>query len=50
MLPISFVESPGFKNFMAVVEPGYAVPCSETVTKRIDLLYNITKVHKHSKQ
>ena len=44
MLPVSFVESDVFKNFMAVVEPGYNVPCKETVMKRIDLLYDITKV------
>lgn len=39
MLPISFVTNSGFRDFMAVVEPNYQVPCAKTVKSRIVLTY-----------
>lgn len=43
LLPLSFAQGDGFHHFMSVVEPGYKIPCTETVKKRIDLLYESTK-------
>ena len=34
MLPFQFVESKGFKKFMAIVEPKYNIPSRRTVTRR----------------
>ncbi|XP_055836664.1 E3 SUMO-protein ligase ZBED1-like [Episyrphus balteatus] len=39
-LPISFVESIGFKHFMSVVEPNYKVPVASTILSRLQFLYN----------
>ena len=39
MLPVSFSNSYGFKNFMAVVDPGYRCPCPKSTTKRLELIY-----------
>ena len=39
MMPISFCDSKGFKDFMKILEPGYSCPCRETITKRLQLLY-----------
>lgn len=40
-LPISIVCSPGFKNFMSIVE--YRVPCEKTIVKRLEVLYDKVK-------
>ena len=40
MLPISFVEGEGFREFMAFVEPEYTVPSRKTVTSRLEKLYD----------
>ena len=39
MMPISFCESKGFEDFMKILEPGYSCPCRQTITKRLQLLY-----------
>ncbi|CAI6372557.1 unnamed protein product [Macrosiphum euphorbiae] len=38
-LPISFVQSDGFKHFMSLVEPGYQIPVASTISSRLQLLY-----------
>ena len=40
MLPISFVEGEGFREFMAFVEPEYTVPSRKTVTSRLEKLFD----------
>jgi hypothetical protein len=40
MMPISFCNSKGFKEFMNVLEPGYRCPCPQTIIKRLELIYN----------
>lgn len=42
LLPISFVDRAGFKDFMHYVEPQYDVPSRKPVTARIDALYEKT--------
>lgn len=39
MLPISLVSSDAFKEFMAVLEPDYKVPCAQTIKTRLQFLY-----------
>ncbi|XP_012145951.2 E3 SUMO-protein ligase ZBED1-like isoform X1 [Megachile rotundata] len=48
MMPISFCDSIGFQEFMAVLEPGYRCPCQKTIIKRLQCLYNEkrTKIEK----
>ena len=41
--PETFIESQGFKNFMAVVEPDYAIPSSEITLKRLEAEYEEKK-------
>lgn len=40
MLPISFVTSPGFREFMAVAEPNFVIPCPKSIKSRIILAYD----------
>jgi hypothetical protein len=35
MLPLSFVETSGFKSFMAVVDSKFSIPSRRTVTRHI---------------
>lgn len=35
MLPIQFVESDGFKQFMAIADPKYDIPCRQTITRKM---------------
>lgn len=42
MLPISFVDGEGFKDFMHYVEPEYDILSRKTVTARTDALYEKT--------
>ncbi|XP_017492548.1 PREDICTED: zinc finger BED domain-containing protein 1-like [Rhagoletis zephyria] len=43
MLPISLVATPGFHEFMKVMEPAYKVPCEQSIHSRLQLLYNDVK-------
>lgn len=36
MLPISFVESESMHELLALLEPGYQLPCRQTMTDRLD--------------
>lgn len=38
-LPISFVQSDGFKQFMLFVEPSYQIPVASTILSQLQLLY-----------
>ena len=38
MLPLSFVSSDAFKDFLAVVEPNFKVPCVKTIKNRLNLM------------
>ena len=40
MMPISFCNSNGFKEFMAALEPGYQCPCPKSILKRLQIMYN----------
>ena len=39
MLPISLVSTDGFREFMALLDPGYSVPCGQTILARLNLQY-----------
>lgn len=39
MLPLNFVKGRGFQDFTRHVEPNYKVPSCQTITKRVELLY-----------
>ena len=43
IMPISFCNSKGFKEFMAILEPGYQCPCPKTTLKRLQLIYSDSK-------
>jgi hypothetical protein len=48
MLPFQFVESQGFRKFMAVVDPKYSIPSRRTVTRKTtDKLQMIKDSIKH---
>ena len=38
MLPLSFVSSDTFKDFLAVVEPNFKVPCVQIIKNRLNLM------------
>ena len=38
MLPLSVVSSDAFKDFLAVVEPNFKVPCVQTIKNRLNLM------------
>jgi CRISPR/Cas system-associated endonuclease Cas1 len=40
MMPISFCNSKGFKEFMNVLQPEYRCPCPKTIIKRLELIHN----------
>ena len=40
MMPISFCNSNGFKEFMAALEPGYQCPCPKSILKKLQIMYN----------
>ncbi|XP_017480504.1 PREDICTED: uncharacterized protein LOC108375202 isoform X2 [Rhagoletis zephyria] len=40
MLPISFLSSEGFRDFMKLLEPGYKVPSQQSILSRLQLFYN----------
>lgn len=42
-LPISLVESEGFRNLLSFLEPGFEPPCRKTMTSNIKALYNEEK-------
>ncbi|RLU25469.1 hypothetical protein DMN91_001979 [Ooceraea biroi] len=42
-LPLSFVSSPGFVNFMSVIEPNYKMCKEDTLKKRLNNLYTEVK-------
>jgi hypothetical protein len=44
MMPISFCNSKGFKEFMNVLQPGYRYPCPQTIIKRLELIYNEKRI------
>ncbi|KYN09799.1 Zinc finger BED domain-containing protein 1 [Trachymyrmex cornetzi] len=39
-LPISFVSSEGFKDFMKVIEPNYSIPSRGSIYYRLKMAYN----------
>lgn len=39
-LPLSFIGSNGFRDFMKLVEPNYKVPCEATFKNRLMLVYD----------
>lgn len=39
-LPLSFISSTGFRDFMKLVEPNYKVPCEVTFKNRLMLVYD----------
>lgn len=43
MLPLSFVDGPGFHQFMAIVSPEYTIPSRPTVRNRLEELYGSVK-------
>ena len=45
LLPVPFVDSQAFKNFMKIVEPGYTMPSSETSLSRLKAAYDNKKEH-----
>ena len=42
-MSISFVSSDAFKEFMAVLEPSYKVPCEQTIKTCLYLVYTDVK-------
>lgn len=40
MLPLSFGEGPGVKQFVKTIIPDYAIPCRTVITKRIGNMYD----------
>lgn len=40
LLPLSIVEYDGFKNLLAILEPGYKMPCRKTISNRLLAMYN----------
>jgi len=40
MLPLSFVDGPGFRGLMEFIEPAYNVPRRKSVTTRLEQRYN----------
>ena len=39
MLPISIVESESMRNLLGMLEPGYKVPCRQTMTSRMEAMH-----------
>lgn len=42
ILPISIVEGEGLCHLIAFLEPEYTVPCSQTITARLEKMYTET--------
>lgn len=43
LIPISFIEGEGFKEFMKIIAPRYAIPSKDSIKSEIDLLYDCEK-------
>ena len=39
-LPLSFINSNGFREFMALIEPNYKLPCDATFKNRLMFVYD----------